>query len=86
MKKLLLASVIAIAVSGPASVRAQSPKPHPSPTLGKQTTSAKAAPRPVLFRHPNAAQRRLAPTDLVAVTTPSGEKRYVRRKRAQATR
>lgn len=86
MKTFLIVSVIAVVTSAPAVLRAQSAKPQPSAALGKKTVAAKSAPRSVLFRHPNAAQRHLTSADLVAVTTPSGEKRYARKKAVKPTR
>jgi hypothetical protein len=82
MKTLLVVSLVAIVASVPATLHAQSSKPQPSAALGKKTLvkDGKSAPRQILFRHPNAAQRGLRPSDLVLVKTPSGEQKYARKK------
>jgi hypothetical protein len=83
MKKLLIVSLVTMVACAPAILRAQSTKPQPAPAASSKKTLVKdgrSGQRQILFRHPNAAQRGLKPSDLVLVKTPSGEERYARKK------
>jgi hypothetical protein len=83
MRKIFFVALFAVAVTAPRHVMAQTQSKRAQVTLPQQS-SIKAAhlrtskKRPLL-RHPSAAERHLAPTDLVAVTGPRGEKRFIRR-------
>ncbi|MGH7650593.1 MAG: hypothetical protein ACREMS_01995 [Gemmatimonadaceae bacterium] len=85
MKTILSLGVVAIvaAVACPTAARAQSaqakPVPHATKLVSLQSKSHQKRP---VFPRLTAAQRGVAPSDLVAVTTPNGEKRYVRKKKA----
>jgi hypothetical protein len=87
MKNLLAVVCIAAAVGSPAQVKAQAATPPvavpPTMALSKPMKAPQKHP---VFRHPTAAQRGLSPSDLVAVTTASGEKRYMRKKSVKLTK
>jgi hypothetical protein len=84
MKNIFAVMAVVVAIAAPTEARAQS-SATPVPV---RATKAMAKPgkghqkHPVVWR-PTAAQRALRASDLVAVTTPSGEKRYVRRAAAR---
>jgi hypothetical protein len=83
MRKIFFVALFAVAVTAPRHLMAQAQNKRAQVTLPQQS-SIKAAhlrtskKRPLL-RHPSAAERHLSPADLVAVTGPRGEKRFVRR-------
>ena len=85
-KNILAILCIAVVAGAPLQLEAQAPSARPAaaPVPLRATkalsTPGKAPQKHPLVWHPNAAQRELRPSDLVAVTTPSGEKRYVRKK------
>jgi hypothetical protein len=84
MKNILSLGVVAIfvAVASPTTSQAQSAQAKPA-AHATRLGSLQAKPRQKrpLFPRLTAAQRGVAPSDLVAVTTPNGEKRYVRKKK-----
>jgi hypothetical protein len=87
MKNLLAVICVAVTVAGPAQLRAQSASaPAPVRTTKALSKPIKAPQKHPIFRHPSAAQRGLSPSDLVAVTTPSGGKRYMRKKSLKPAR
>jgi hypothetical protein len=59
---------------------AQSAAPTPRPVTKALAEPGKAPHKHPIVWHPSAAQRALRSSDLVAVTSPSGEKRYMRKK------
>jgi hypothetical protein len=81
MTKLLSIVLVAAALASPHRVSAQSKQASDSVPL---RASAKVAQLPrqkkSMLRHPTAAERGLAPSDLVVVPGPKGEKRYARRR------
>jgi hypothetical protein len=83
MRKIFLVAVLAVAVAAPRHVMAQAQTTRARVTLPQQA-SIKAAhlrtsKKHPMLRHPTAAERHLSPADLVAVTGPHGEKRFVRK-------
>jgi hypothetical protein len=83
MRKILFVAVLAVAVAVPRHVMAQAQTTSARATLPTEA-SVKAAhlrtsKKHALLRHPTAAERHLSPADLVAVTGPRGEKRFVRK-------
>ncbi len=84
MKRILSLCIVAISaiVAFPATSRAQSAQAKPVPRATKLgALQSKPRQKHPLFPHLTAAQRGVAPSDLVAVTPPHGEKRYVRKKK-----
>jgi hypothetical protein len=83
MQKIFFVAALAVAVTAPRSAMAQAQSNRAQVTLPQQA-SVRAAhlrtskKRPLL-RHPTAVERHLSPADLVAVTGPRGEKRFVRK-------
>jgi hypothetical protein len=80
VKSIFAIIAIAVAVAAPIQARAQSATPVPRRVTKAQAKQGKQTQKHPIFWHPSAAQRGLTPSDLVAVTTPAGEKRYMRRK------
>jgi hypothetical protein len=81
MKNLLATLCIAAAVAAPLQLRAQGATPPAAARSAKVLSKPMKVPQKhAVFRHPTAAQRGLSSADLVVVTTPSGEKRFMRRK------
>jgi hypothetical protein len=81
MKNIFAVVAVAVAIGGPAQAKAQSAAaPVPLRVTKALAKPGKTPQKHPLVWHPSAAQRGLRPSDLVAVTTPSGGKRYARKK------
>jgi hypothetical protein len=80
MKNIFAVMAVAVAIVAPAQARAQSAvTPVPVRATKAMAKPGKGHPKHPAVWRPTAAQRALRSSDLIAVTTPSGEKRYVRR-------
>jgi hypothetical protein len=87
-KYLLFVALIAIALMAPRNLMAQSQTQSARVSIPQRQSTAKvaqlrASKKKSVLRHPSAAERHLLPADLVAVTGPGGERRYVRRSGAK---
>jgi hypothetical protein len=83
MPKIFFVALVAAAVIAPRSIHAQSQAKRAQVSIPQRTSvnaaQLRASKKKHSLRHPTAAERRLLPADLVAVTGPRGEKRFVRR-------
>jgi hypothetical protein len=83
MRKIFFVAVLAVAITAPRHVMAQAQSKRAQVTLPSQASvnaaHLRTSKRHPLLRHPSAAERHLSPADLVAVTGPRGEKRFVRK-------
>jgi hypothetical protein len=83
MKNIFIVLAVAVAIAAPIQARAQSSvAPTPVRATKMMAKPGKAHQKQALKWRPSAAQRQLRASDLVAVTTPSGEKRYIRKRTA----
>jgi hypothetical protein len=83
MKIIFAVVAVAVAMVVPIQARAQSAAaPTPVRATKALAKPGKALQKHPIVWHPTAAQRGLRPADLVAVTTPSGQKAYVRKRPA----
>jgi hypothetical protein len=83
MAKLIFVALVAAAVIVPGRMNAQTQTSRAQVSIPQRTIihmpRLRALTKKRLLRHPTAAERHLLPADLVAVTGPRGEKRFVRR-------
>ena len=87
-KYLSFVALIVIALIAPRNAMAQSQTQSGRASIPQRQSTAKiaqlrASKKKTVLRHPTAAERHLLPADLVAVTGPGGEKRYIRRSAAK---
>jgi hypothetical protein len=86
MKNIFAVVAVAVALAAPTEARAQSAAtPVPVRAVKSMAKPGKGHQKHPTVWRPTAAQRALRPSDLVAVTTPSGEKRYMRKRAGTRT-